>query len=276
MKKILAVDIGGTHIKSAVVTLAAEINGHRVLDTPRDLDKKGFENFFAETVGGRLTEEIAGIGISTLGTVEAKSGAITGVCSNLPSLRGIEMKKKLEQKFGLPVEVMNDVNAAALGESLYGAGKGLEQFYCITLGTGIGGAYVYQGQVIRGHNNLLGEVGYLLKDNAGRFYEDRASVSALMKSGGKAEESSAIFLDWIEEVAKGLCEIIYVLDPGTIIIGGGISEKGRLLTDKIQTAVDCRLLEEFREKTRIVAAKAGNEACLLGVAAKLVARIKMA
>lgn len=272
-KNVFSIDIGGTNIKCATVFADGSISNHQTFATPVDYTGQELLQFFGQFIEKNLTEETIGIGISTLGVVNEKEGIVTGACSNLSAIKGILLKKELERKFSLPVKVMNDVNAAALGERFYGAGRDLQQFFCITLGTGIGGAFVYRGEIIEGANGLLGEVGYLLTDKTGS-YEDRASAKALMQKYGERQACqttldphSEIFSRWVQEVARGLCEIIYVLDPGVVIIGGGISKQGKSLTEPIQAQIDKIIIREFREKTRIIPAKAGNAASLMGVAA---------
>lgn len=279
-KKVLAIDIGGTNIKCAAVHSDGTIHNHKITATPRQLPSEELQEFFYKLVEDHLEEDVVGIGISTLGVVDEEKGIVTGACNNLRAIEGLPLKAMLERRFKLPVKIMNDVNAAAIGEGFCGAGKELQQFFCITLGTGIGGAFVYQKKVLPGVNGLSGEIGYLMGQD-GENYEERASVKRLLKEYEKRAEAEGVDLDmiedkearypdifskWIEQVAKGLCEIIFILDPGTIIVGGGISKRGSMLTDCIRTALDARLPSDFRGKTRVIPAKTGNAACLIGTA----------
>lgn len=285
----IAIDIGGSQIKSGIVDTNGEIRNRNSVETPKDADPAALLQLLHEIVSQQQTEATAGIGISTLGAVDGKRGMVVGACSNLPGIYGLPLKESLEQAFHVPVSVRNDVDAAALGEAFYGAGKGLEQFYCLTLGTGIGGAFVFKGQVLSGANGLAGEIGYIHRAHGG-CYEDRASVSAFLRmcrengetrTSGRAifasamagEANAELYAAWIRNIASGICEIIYTLDPGTVIIGGGVSCHGSLLCDPIQAAVEQRLLPDFRGKTRIMAAAAGNNANLLGATVGFLPRI---
>src|SRR5699024_12756836 len=149
----------------------------------------------------------------------------------------------------LTIHVENDVNSALLGERWKGAGRDSENFFCITLGTGIGGAYYHNG-LVSGSHLQANSVGYLLYDSAtGTTYEQRASTSALNKKIleqlGREWSTQEVFhqakagdetcLDiihtWGREVAAGLAQIILLQDPEKIIIGGGVSQQGDFLIE---------------------------------------------
>ena len=284
MEKVyISVDIGGTGIKCGRVLSGGIIEDRIQRDTPEGTGEELLD-LLADMIGTLMTKETAGIGIAALGSVDEKRGMVTGACENLPQLRLLPLKEMLEARFGLPVWVRNDVNAAALGEAFFGAGRGLSQFYCLTLGTGIGGALVVGNRVLSGANGQAGEIGYLHRTEAG-CYEERASVRAFLRhcqacgddrtdgvevfqealSGGKNRD---IFQAWLRQVARGICEVVYLLDPGTVVIGGGVSAYGDLLCQPLTEMVDELLLPDFRGGTKVVVAAAtGNNANLLGAVA---------
>ncbi len=287
LKRYIAIDIGGTCIKSAIVTEYGEICKSSKVETPTSADAKEFTDYLLDIVDKLYTEDICGIGISSLGAVDSDKGIVAGACGNLPNIKNIKIKELLYKRYEKPVSVINDVNAAALGEAHWGSGKGLRQFYCITYGTGIGGAFYYNGNVVIGHNLMAGEIGYMRYGN-GLSYEESASVKAfygkcieenypkenldsLLESALNGSGDIKSELDsWIAAIADGIKNIIYILDPGTIIIGGGISAYKNKLTDRIQAAVDKVLGADFRNKTRILPAKAGNSANMLGAVSYLI------
>ena len=129
------------------------------------------------------------IGISTAGQVDSVQGMIRYANDNIPGYTGMQVKAILEKAFKMPVVVENDVNAAALGEATYGAGKDYGDFLCLTFGTGIGGAIVMNHQVYTGANFSAGEVGSMIihpedrsvGDYFSGSYERYASVSALVE-----------------------------------------------------------------------------------------------
>ncbi len=278
MKQYIAVDIGGTNIKYGIVSQNGDVLS--VMETPTAAFSDGRQllKFLADTAESLRNDETAGIGIATLGAVDEDKGCVTGMCDNLPALKGLPLAADLKEKTGLPVSVMNDVNTTALGEALFGAGRGLKTFFCITLGTGIGGAYVHEGRVISGENGIAGEIGYLWSGK-GERYENLASArrfSEECKGLGNHEEKALVpalkgdpayaeLLDrWTLDVASGIADVIYILDPGTVIIGGAVSEIGEPLTDRIAERLDGILYPDFRGKTRILPAKNGNVSNMLG------------
>ncbi|WP_169082331.1 ROK family protein [Paenibacillus sp. PL91] len=285
MKHYIGIDIGGTDIKYAVFGADAELLYHDSMKTP-----KGQANIRIpeETAGivKRLLEKydgICGVGISTAGVVDVVSGEIVFAGGTIPEYKGTNLKKTIEEQFALPTIVANDVNAAACGEKWKGAARGSDHFFCITLGTGIGGALFCEGQLVVGSHFRAGEIGHFLFDKSTQTtYEQRASTSALLKkaalelehfsgSGHELFASARIgnarcdsIIDaWAEEIARGLAEIILLTDPSVILIGGGVSEQKAFLLDKIKWHLNTYLPPNF-SKTELIAAELGNRAALYG------------
>lgn len=100
--------------------------------------------------------------------------------------------------------------------------------------------------------------------------DPRASGREIFKSAMQGRDNQELYDKWIRNVASGICEIVYMFDPGTVIVGGGVSCYGRLLCDPIQKALDEMLLPDFRGKTEVIAAAAGNNANLLGATVDLI------
>ena len=137
--KILVFDIGGTAIKHGCWIDGALVEVH---ETPTEA-KKGGRHIVNTLIA--LIEAQSGydaIGISTAGQVNADGGYIIYANENIPGYTGTQIKAELEERFHVPVAVENDVNAAALGEAIYGAGLDHPNFLCLTYGTGVGGAIV--------------------------------------------------------------------------------------------------------------------------------------
>ncbi|MDY0394059.1 ROK family protein [Virgibacillus halophilus] len=224
--------------------------------------------------------KLSGIGISTAGIVNRDQGEIAYAGPTIKDYRGTNFKKTLAA-FDLPVHVENDVNAALLGERWKGAAAGEDNVFCITLGTGIGGAW-FDGGLLDGAHFQANSVGYLLyeRDTQTNF-EMRASTSALnhminSKFGNdmtakevfkQAKQGDGpcetILSDWTREIAAGLAQIILIADPGCIIIGGGVSAQGAYLLEYIQKHIPAFLPEGFM-KTDIRIAQLYNDAALYG------------
>lgn len=187
----IVLDIGGTAIKSGLY-----INGTLtdLKETPTEASQGGAH------VTARAKEIIATyqqhtpferIGISTAGQVDPVRGQIIYANENIPGYTGTKLKEILEQEFHVPVAVENDVNAAAIGESVFGAGKNRSNFVCLTYGTGVGGAIFSGGKLYSGSSYSAGEFGAIVthpearkieEDMFSGCYEKYASATALVKS----------------------------------------------------------------------------------------------
>ncbi len=278
MKQYIAVDIGGTNIKYGTVSQNGEVLSSLSKETSAFKEGNELLNFLSDIAESLRNGETAGIGIATLGAVDEKKGRVIGMCDNYPVIKDLPLADHLRKTTHLPVSVMNDVNTTALGEAGFGAGKDLDTFFCMTLGTGIGGAYVHNKEVISGTHGIAGEIGYLWSGK-GECYENLASARRFSEECarlGNHEEKALLpalngepvyaeLLDrWIRDVALGIADVIYILDPGTFIIGGAVSETGKPFTDRIEKSLEEILYPDFRGKTRILPAKNGNFSNMLG------------
>jgi predicted NBD/HSP70 family sugar kinase len=277
----LSIDIGGTFIKFALIDEQQQLIHQQKTATKENLDHailKQVEEIVINTIS-RYT--ISGIGISTAGIVDRDKGRIIYAGPTIKNYRGTNFKKYISDTFHLPVHVENDVNAALLGERWKGAAMDDQDVFCITLGTGIGGAYYHEG-LMDGSYHQANSVGYLLYDSETETnFEMKASTSALnariqselgddltakqvfdrAKQGDNA--CNTVIAAWAREVAKGLAQIILIVDPSSIIIGGGISAQGPILLKYIQQFIPQYLPINFM-KTKIKIAKLGNDAALYG------------
>lgn len=169
--KCIGVDIGGTSIKIAFFNAA----GKSLLnwEIPTDVSTKG-ENIvgdITETVNNKMIElhlkweSFNGIGVGVPGFVDSSSGTVAH-SPNIPWEENYPLKKELEERLKLPVVIENDANLAAIGEMWLGAGKGKKNILMVTLGTGVGGGIIVNGDVVRGVNGMGGEIGHIFsKDN---------------------------------------------------------------------------------------------------------------
>ena len=221
--------------------------------------------------------------ISTAGMVDIEKGEIFYSAPLIPNYIGTAFKKTVEERFGIPCEVENDVNCAGLAEYKAGAAAGSKAAVMLTIGTGIGGCILLNGEVFHGFSNSACEVGYMHMDDSD--FQTLGAASILTKKvaawkGELAENWSGyrIFeeakkgdkicnraIDEMTDVlGKGIANICYVVNPEVVVLGGGIMAQEAFLKDKIEKAVEKYLVSSMWEHTSIAFAKNQNNAGMLG------------
>src|SRR5690625_3326430 len=206
--KILAIDIGGTTIKSCLSDEKGNISEYRETATEA---YKGGKHICNKLI--TIIESYDGfdrIGISTAGQVDSEKGHIIYANKNIPGYTGTRLREILEDRFNKSVKVENDVNAAALGEKYFGAAKDYKDFLCLTYGTGIGGAIYIDSNIYKGADGVAAEFGHIITrpirdENAGKvkYYEDYASTTALVKKAKSISSHYANGRRIVEELKKG-------------------------------------------------------------------------
>lgn len=252
---------------------------------------------------GLSWDRIRGLGYSTTGMLDVDSGTIFS-SPNQGGWVDVPFAPLLAQAFGLPVRIEMDANAAALGERWLGAGEAANPFILVIVGTGIGAGIISDGKVFRGHRGTAGEFGHLSIDPHGPLcycgnrgcLESIASGPAItnrvrqaLAEGGTgamagidhlcpetvfqlAREGDALAQDivtvTVESLAQGITNLIHLLNPQVIAIGGGVGlGAADLLLDPLRASVRQRVGSWVdMEQTRIVNARLANDAGLLGAA----------
>ena len=282
--KILVFDIGGTSIKYGV---CIDDQLQEVKETPTNASLGG--RHIVETLISLIKEQsdYDAIGISTAGQVNSKEGFIIYANQNIPNYTGTQIKKELEELFHVPVTVENDVNAAAMGEAIYGAGKDYKQFLMLTYGTGVGGATVTDKEVYYGSSYSASEFGAIITHSDVRLagndyfdgcYEKYASTTGLVKmameynpelnNGRKIFENlddpkvNEILDRWVDEIMLGLATLTHIYNPPCIILGGGIMVQP-LIMKKIEEKKSRFIMPSFAH-VNLIPAALGNSAGLLG------------
>ena len=284
--RILAFDIGGTEIKYAFCDEDFNLTEKKSIPTNAHEGGKRIIERVIEIV--KSCDNIDRVGISTAGQVDSVKGEIVFATETIPGYTGVKIKELVEEETGIPTAVENDVNSAALGEAVFGAGKGESSFICLTYGTGIGGAIFLDGKLFTGNSFSAGEFGHIVTHQGGRkctcggegCYEAYASTSALVSDVkeklsldlngreiferfGEPEIKSVIDL-WIDEIVTGLKSLIYIFNPALIVAGGGIMNE-EYITQEINARLQAQLMNSFR-KVKVVKARMGNDANKLGAA----------
>ena len=290
MMYYICIDIGGTSIKYGVLSEKGEI----FIDGTVSTKVTEKENFILSDVKKLIRNildeyrnyEIKGICVSTAGVVNPEKGEIAYAGPTIPKYTGTKIKEELEKEFSISCEVENDVNCAGLGEYWRGAGKGSKSMVCLTIGTGIGGSVILDGKLLNGIGYTAGEIGYM--DINGSYIQNIASSKYLVEKVQKEKEEKEGITDAITgvdifELAKkgdeiciagineiisnlavGVRNIIYLLNPEVIVIGGGITAQKEYLEEKIRKEVNDGMISDMFRKTRIELAQQGNQAGLLG------------
>lgn len=292
--KIIGIDIGGTTIKADLYDdLGTSLNQFKEIETiiDYDLGTNQILNQVCDLIGEYiLNYSIDGVGISTAGVVNANTGEIIYAGYTIPGYIGVNFTSEIEKRFGLSTFVENDVNCAALGELWKGQAKDKKNVVMVTIGTGIGGSIIVNGQIVNGFNYTAGEVGYIPVGNSD--WQSKASTTALihlyqkkslktnqtgrtfftdLSSGDKvAKETFEIF---VENLTKGLLTISYLLNPEILILGGGILAKKDILLPEIQSSLAKNAMDNRFLPKNVVAATLGNEAGRIGAVKNFLDRI---
>jgi len=311
---ILGLDIGGTSIKAGIVNKWGNLKGFQTIPTN---SSQGPDQVLA-TINTLIQyyqeqDSISGIGIALAGSINNKAG----VCIYSPNLnwRNVAIGKIIEDSTGTEVRLINDANAACLGEYFFGAGRSYNNIICITIGTGIGSGVILDNKLFTGNSGLAPEVGHmvLIKDgprcSCGRkgCWEALVSASAIIKraaveintgtstmlnelTGGEKDSLTVqyIFKAWQagdslavdimtevkEYLALGLANLVNILNPKCIVLGGGIIDLDSELTAGLEDMVKELSFPSFKDTVLIKKAKLGNKAGLVGGASLFLKEIE--
>lgn len=304
----IGIDIGGTKVAAGVVDQDGRILQHIQKETPStgpDDVLDAIDGIVAEL---RRGHHIVAVGVGAAGFIDGSQSTV--LFSPHLAWRHEPLRDAVHRRTGLPVLVDNDANASGWAEWRFGAAQNEPDLVLVTLGTGIGGAIVIDGQPYRGHFGIAGEFGHMQVVPDGRVcecgnrgcWEQYASGNALGKRGRelaatdselgakllaeanddialidgigvsrRADAGDAEALGLIADVGDwlgvGIANLAAALDPGIIVVGGGVSDVGEILLGPARTAFRRTLTGRgFRAEARIVRAHLGPEAGLIGAA----------
>lgn len=280
LKQYLCVDIGGTSIKFGIYSEKGNLIRKIESKPSRNTET---HNQIVETVLSVATEEknnIDGVAISTAGIVDTINGKIIYSGYTIPNYVNTNWKEVIKKETGLDCAVENDVNAACLGEKWLGSLKDVSNAVCLTIGTGIGGSVMINNKIYSGINYTTGEIGYMIigKDNFQNLASTSSLVARIEKRTGeilngkeifeKAKEGNTIYLEeinrMVEYLSRGLVNLIYMLNPEKIVLGGGVMEQQEFLEPLINQAIKEKIQDSFFLSTKIVFAQLKNDAGLVG------------
>lgn len=245
--------------------------------------------------------EITAVAVAVPGTVNPATEAVSNA-PNIPLLQDFQLGKNLSERLGVPVLLENDANAAAVGENWLGASKGSQNSICVTLGTGVGGGIIIDGKILRGIDGTAGEIGHICVEPFGvlcgcgsfgcveQYSSAQALVRLMHQLASKYSESTlknkpnSTALDIFNAGEQGdelaleifrqqgfylgiaLADLINVLNPEVIVIGGGGAAGGSLFMPYMREQIDARAYRQPAERVKILTAEKGDDAGILGVA----------
>ena len=314
MNALVGIDIGGTNVKIGIIRYGEkfEVLRQTSIETRAGDPSSVFVKRISDAVRKLVAEagdvKIAGVGIGCPGLIEPTTGLIR-TSPNMASIVGVKLKDEFQKELGMGVEIQNDANAAALGESLFGASKGCRNMVYFTLGTGVGGGVVCDGHLVIGADNAATELGHLkvewndgalcgcgkrgcLEAYAGSAGILRIANGMISKASGKTSlqveglttkdislaagkgdaVAKAIFFKVGEYLGRGMCLCIEALNPEKIIIGGGASPA----FDYLKPGIDAALKEHAsfpftRDRVQIMRSAFADDVNIIGAAATYLA-----
>jgi glucokinase len=292
---VIGIDIGGTGTKFGIVDKDGNVLFSSEISTKKH---KEVDTFIDELYSalGKLIEKAGGTGrIKGIGVGAPNGNYYTGTIEYAPNLpwKGIiPLAKKIEDKFKLPTTLTNDANAAAIGEMMYGAAKGMKDFIMITLGTGVGSGIVANGHLIYGHDGFAGELGHTIIIPDGRMHAgtgkrgslesyasatgvrytilellEKSKEKSLLRSVPKEELDSKKVYDAAvqgDKLAKEVFEYtgkilgiamanaVMFSSPEAIVLFGGLTRAGDLILKPAREHMEANLIQVFQNKVKIL------------------------
>jgi len=308
MFNVLAgVDVGGTRIKVGVADLSGRLLACEIADAITYRDTETFLASVADKIRlmvNSVSGSLIGAGIGCPGRIDFTEGRVVWLKSKLEFLEGVSLARQIGEQLACPVVCDNDVNAVLAGEMQFGAGRGYRNVLGMTVGTGIGGALVLDGHMVRGRNWAAGHFGYMSIDLSGPRHvcgnigivEEHASHSGILRQVRKALEAGEISpltellarnqelglrelfqaadagdalacrlaSRLTSELSALVANLIYALDPELILVGGGLVTHRAGVLDMIRHEVEERIGFLPRGATEIVPMRLGDTAGVLG------------
>ena len=312
---VIAIDVGGTKIAGALVTYeggfdraaacppvigertsiptAPKRGGEAVLQSIVDVARELLE-------GADAAVPVAGIGVGTTGVVNPLTGSISDANDIIPGWKGQPVRQRLEEELGLPAAVLGDVQAHALGEARWGAARGATSCLVVGIGTGLGGAFVANGQVMKGYHGAAGHIGHTLHPAAAglicscgeeahvetvtsgtaiaALYQGRTFGDALDPNrmgdyvSARAAEGELEAIAVMEAAGRALGEAIgswcNTFDPELVVLSGAVTQAGHFWRAALDEGFKAQVLDALAD-TPILYAGLGSDAPLVGAAENL-------
>ena len=284
--QVLGIDLGGTAIKLGRFRQDGTCLQSLSVATPQPATPEAVVDVMVEAIAQlNSAQQSIAIGVGTPGPADA-AGRIAKVAINLANWHDVPLADWLEAKTGLPTILANDANCAGLGEAWLGAGRRFRNLILLTLGTGVGGAIIFDDKLFTGHQGAAGELGLITLNpdgppcNSGNqgSLEQYVSVPAIRRRTGlepsklgalaKAGDPNALTFwhSYGKDLGAGLASLVYILTPEAIVIGGGVSASAEFFFPAVQAEIERRVLPSSRVGLQLLPAELGNQAGIVGAA----------
>lgn len=247
-------------------------------------------------------DKLIGIGVAMHGVVDVESGTSL-IAPNL-NLRNVPIKAQLEEEFNLTIKVENDARAMALGESWFGGHGELDSMVAVNIGRGVGSGIVVNGKLYHGAQDIAGEIGHMTIDIYGKVCEcgNRGCLQTFVSGDGIAEQArkkiqdmeisdtltgkevfglaqngNKAYINILKETGRiigiGLTNLIHLINPSKIVLGGGVMKSEKFISPTIKQAIEERVLTPQAKETEVVITSLGEDATLLGAVSLLLVEL---
>jgi glucokinase len=296
-KFIVAIDLGGTNLKSALLDLNYKIKDRRVLDTKSFKKKERLIAAIVDSVKKIIRDnqlskkDILGVGLGLPGLIDVRNGLVHFL-PNIPGWKEVRLKNILERSLSLPIFLDNDANLMALAEYKLGAARGFKNAVCITLGTGVGGGIILNGRLYRGFSFSAGEIGHIpinekgprcncggvacletyignnaiLKDARNLFKRDVSLEELSRLARRQNKKAKTIWSKVGSRLGTAFVGVVNLFNPDAIVIGGGVANAGKILFTRVRETIAKRAMNVQARRVKVFKARLGSDAGLIGAA----------
>jgi predicted NBD/HSP70 family sugar kinase len=295
---VVGVDFGHSHLRVAVGNLAHQVLAEQ--SEPIDVDASASQGFDrAEQLVARLVEstgispeKVLGVGLGVPGPIDVETGAL-GSTAILPGWSGINPRQEMSDRLGVPVQVDNDANLGALGELVWGGGRGVKDLAYIKVASGVGAGLVIDGRIYRGPGGTAGEIGHITLDESGpvcrcgnrgcleTFTAARYVLELLRGSHGEGltiprmvqlgregdPGCRRVIGDVGRHIGMGVASLCNLLNPSRVVLGGDLAEAGELVLGPIRESVSRYAIPSAAQRLSVVPGALGARAEVLGALA---------
>lgn len=294
---VVGADLGATHCRAGLFSTDLELGNRIERRHSREPggveEREPFFRILDEVLSGEPAHRLLAIGVGSFGPLDRERSTIEEA-PNRPGWRKTPLRDLLKERYGVPVVLENDANTATYGEYRRGVGRGVSSLLGITLGTGIGGGFVKEGEILIGARGIAAEVGHIHVGGEGircgcgsldcleayasaegikKAYLRRVPEALEMSCHGifhLAREGDAVASEVVAGCARilglGIASLVKILDPERVFVSGGLSRERELLVEPAEATARDNLFESQRSGFRLYPADLGTDAGLWGAA----------